>query len=35
LLAYQLALSIFTICCILSYLYFFFHHKDHLQQKKN
>lgn len=35
LIAYQLALSIFTICCILSYLYFFFHHKDHLQQKKN
>jgi hypothetical protein len=30
LIAYQLALSIFTICCILSYLYFFFHHKEHL-----
>jgi len=34
LIAYQLALSIFTFCCMLSYLYFFFHHKDHLREKK-
>lgn len=32
-LSYQISFSIFALCCILSYLYFFIHHKDHL--KKN
>lgn len=32
-LSYQISFSIFALCCILSYSYFFIHHKDHL--KKN
>lgn len=32
-LSYQISFSIFALCCMLSYLYFFIHHKDHL--KKN
>lgn len=32
-LSYQISFSIFALCCILSYLYFVIHHKDHL--KKN
>lgn len=32
-LSYQISFSIFALCCTLSYLYFFIHHKDHL--KKN
>lgn len=32
-LSYQISFSIFALCCTLSYLYFFIHHKDHLKKK--